>query len=243
MNTDTSALPRHIAIIMDGNGRWAQERHLPRTLGHREGVHRVKEIVQAAVDLGIEAVTLFAFSTENWTRPSVEVKTLMHLLSVYLGREISSLSKKNIRLKFIGRRDPLPKVVLNTIERAEKKTRDNTGLTLVLAINYGSRQEIIDGIKAMIMDCVKGKLSTEDVNEETIDSYLYTAGLPDPDLMIRTSGEQRISNFLLWQLSYAELYFPRKYWPDFKKADFLEALDVYAKRVRKFGGIETKRTV
>jgi undecaprenyl diphosphate synthase len=243
MTDRNPSVPQHIAIIMDGNGRWAQERHLPRTLGHREGVLRVKEIVQAAVDLHIEVVTLFAFSTENWTRPSVEVKTLMHLLSVYLGRVIANLSKKNIRLRFIGRRDPLPKVVLNTIERAEKKTRDNTGLTLVLAVNYGARQEIIDGIKAMLKDCEKGTLQADTVDEEAVGSYLYTAGLPDPDLLIRTSGEQRISNFLLWQLSYAELYFPRKYWPDFKKADLLEALDVYAKRVRKFGGIETKGKV
>ena len=213
---------------------------MPRTVGHREGVLRVKEIVQAAVDLGIEVVTLFAFSTENWTRPSFEVKALMHLLSVYLGREIANLSRKNIRLKFIGRRDPLPKAVLRTIERAEQKTKDNTGLTLVLAINYGSRQEIMDGIKAMLSDCLKGRLSVDGVDEKAVDSYLYTAGLPDPDLMIRTSGEQRISNFLLWQLSYAELYFPGKYWPDFKKADLLEALDIFAKRVRKFGGIEKR---
>jgi undecaprenyl diphosphate synthase len=228
---------------MDGNGRWAQERHLPRTLGHREGVLRVKEIVQAAVDLRIETLTLFAFSTENWTRPSLEVKTLMSLLSVYLGREISIISKKNIRLRFIGRRDPLPKVVLNTIERAEMKTRENSGLTLVLAVNYGGRQEIVDGIKAMMKDCAGGKLSPDSVTEETVGSYLYTAGIPDPDFLIRTSGEQRISNFLLWQLSYAELYFPGKYWPDFRKADLLEALDVYAKRARRFGNVGTKGTV
>jgi undecaprenyl diphosphate synthase len=243
MNTKQSTLPRHIAIIMDGNGRWAKERHLPRTLGHREGVLRVKEIVQAAIDLDIKVVTLFAFSTENWTRPSVEVKTLMHLLSVYLGREISSLSRKNIRLKFIGRRNPLPKAVLRTIERAEQKTGDNTALTLVLAINYGGRQEIVDGIKAMLEDFSKGKLSAPDVNEETVGSYLYTAGLPDPDLLIRTSGEERISNFLLWQLSYAELYFPQKYWPDFKRADLEEAIEVYKKRGRRFGGVDTKGQV
>jgi undecaprenyl diphosphate synthase len=236
----SAVLPRHIAIIMDGNGRWATQRHLPRTVGHHEGVLRVREIVKACAELKIEALTLFVFSTENWSRPSLEVKTLMRFLSVYLGREVASLHKRNIRVKFIGRKDPLPKYVIEKIARIEQKTRDNTGLTLVLAVNYGSRREIVDGIKNIVKDCAAGRLDADEVTEETVDSYLYTAGLPDPDLLIRTSGEQRISNFLLWQLSYAELYFPEKYWPDFKKADLLEALEVYANRGRRFGGIDNK---
>ncbi|HQJ16247.1 MAG TPA: isoprenyl transferase [Candidatus Omnitrophota bacterium] len=240
MSPRTKQLPRHVAIIMDGNGRWAQMRHLPRTLGHREGVLRVKEIVQAASEIGIEVVTLFAFSTENWSRPALEVSTLMRLLQVYLGREISALSRRNIKVRFIGRRDQLPRSVIRTIERAEEKTKGNTGLTLVLAVNYGSRQEILDGVRAMMSDCARGALAPGEVTEKTFGSYLYTAGLPDPDLLIRTSGEQRISNFMLWQLSYAELYFPEKYWPDFRKQDFLEAIEVYGKRCRRFGGIGKK---
>ena len=236
----SAVLPRHIAIIMDGNGRWATQRHLPRTVGHHEGVQRVREIVKASAELKIEALTLFVFSTENWSRPSLEVKTLMRFLSVYLGREVASLHKMNICVKFIGRKDPLPKYVIEKIARIEQKTRDNTGLTLVLAVNYGSRREIVDGIKNIVKDCASGRLEADEITEETVDSYLYTAGLPDPDLLIRTSGEQRISNFLLWQLSYAELYFPKKYWPDFKKADLLEALEVYASRGRRFGSVDTK---
>jgi undecaprenyl diphosphate synthase len=239
MNSGGS-FPRHIAIIMDGNGRWATQRHLPRTVGHHEGIQRVREIVKACTELKIEVLTLFVFSTENWSRPSVEVKTLMRFLSVYLGREVSSLHKRNIRVKFIGRKDHLPKYVVEKIERIEQKTRDNTGLTLMLAVNYGSRQEIVDAVKNIARECSKGLIDADSINEETVSSYLYTQGLADPDLLIRTSGEQRISNFLLWQLSYAELYFPKKFWPDFKKADLLEALEVYANRGRRFGGIENR---
>jgi len=233
-------LPKHIAIIMDGNDRWAQERHLPRTLGHREGVLRLREIVKEAAALNIGVVTMFAFSTENWSRPETEVKTLMRFVGTYLGRELSALHKLNIRVLFIGRKDPLPKFVLDTLKAAELKTKDNTGLTLVLAINYGRRQEIIDGIRGIVRDCMKGTLSSEDIDEKVLGSYLYTAGLPDPDLVIRTSGEQRISNFLLWQASYAELYFTKKYWPDFRAADFQEALQEYSGRVRRFGGLDKK---
>ena len=164
----------------------------------------------------------------------------MRFLSVYLGREIAGLDKRNIRVKFIGSRDRLPKFVMEKIARVEQKTGVNTGLTLVLAINYGSRQEIVSALKAVAADCVRGALAIDDVTPDTIDAYLYTAGLPDPDLLIRTSGEQRLSNFLLWQLSYAELYFTKKYWPDFKKADIVEALEIYAGRGRRFGGVETK---
>ncbi|MCU0651096.1 MAG: isoprenyl transferase [Candidatus Omnitrophica bacterium] len=236
-----TAYPRHIAIIMDGNGRWAKLRHLPRTLGHREGIFRVKEIVKAASDLKIEALTLYVFSCENWSRPESEVNTLMKFLSIYLGREVSMLCKNNIRVRFIGRRKHLPRSVLDKIELVEEKTKGNTGLTLVLAINYGSRQEMLDAVKEIVKDCEKGKLSAADLTEESISGYLYTQGLPDPDLLIRTSGEQRLSNFLLWQLSYAELYFTKKYWPDFKKADLMEALEDYGGRLRRFGGIDVEK--
>jgi len=215
-------VPRHVAIIMDGNGRWAKRRHLPRTAGHREGIFRVKEIVQAAAELGIEVITLFAFSTENWSRPQHEIKALMRFLQVYLDREVENLCRNNIKLRFIGRRDPLPPEVIRSLRQAEEKTKPNSGLTLVLAINYGSRQEIVDAIKAMLKDCARGTIDALRITEETLSSYLYTAGLADPDLLIRTSGEQRISNFLLWQLSYTELYFTDKCWPDFKKNDFLK---------------------
>jgi undecaprenyl diphosphate synthase len=240
MDMKTPSLPRHIAIIMDGNGRWAQERHLPRTMGHREGVIRVREIVRAAADLHIEALTLFVFSTENWSRPSLEVKTLMRFLSIYLGREVAALHKRNIKVRFIGSRDRLPKFVAEKMNRLEEKTRENTGLTLVLAVNYGSRQEITDAVKAVVSDCARGTMSVDDVTPDVIEAYLATAGLPGPDLLIRTSGEQRLSNFLLWQLSYAELYFTKKNWPDFKKADLLEALEVFASRGRRFGNVDTK---
>lgn len=232
--------PTHVAIIMDGNGRWARERRLPRTLGHREGVFRIREIVREAVRLKIEVLTLFAFSTENWARPESEVKTLMRFVGIYLGKEIPALHKLNIKVRFIGRRNPLPGPVLKILEAAEEKTKNNTGLILVLAINYGSRQEIIDGVRQVVKDLSSGRVSAKDIDESAFGSYLYTAGLPDPDLLIRTSGEQRISNFLLWQSSYAELYFTKKYWPEFKAADLNQALEDYSGRKRRFGGLDKK---
>jgi undecaprenyl diphosphate synthase len=235
---DKTNLPRHIAIIMDGNGRWAKERGRTRTAGHREGIERVREIVRAAGELGIEAMTFFAFSTENWSRPRAEVSFLMRYLDSFIEKEIAKLHKNNIRFRFIGRENPVPKALIAKIRKAEKLTVANTGTTVVLALNYGSRQEIVEGAKRFAEDVKSGKLSIEELDPERLGSYLYTAGLPDPDLLIRTSGEMRISNFLLWQLSYAELYFPKVYWPDFRRKDFEEAIEEYQKRERRFGGID-----
>jgi undecaprenyl diphosphate synthase len=230
-------IPAHVAIIMDGNGRWAQERNLPRAAGHRAGMDRVKEIVKAAAECKVKVLTLFAFSTENWTRPKHEVSMLMRSLNRYLQREIEELHRNNIRFVVIGRDDPIPGYLQTKMLQAQEKTKDNTGLTVVLALNYGSRQEIVDAARKFAVDVLQQTVSLESLDVEKFSSYLYTRGLPDPDLLIRTSGEMRISNFLLWQLSYAELYFPRKYWPDFFKADFKKALRLYQSRQRRFGGL------
>jgi undecaprenyl diphosphate synthase len=235
--TKDKDLPRHIAIIMDGNGRWAQGKKLPRVLGHRQGAMRVKDIVRAADELGIEFLTLFAFSAENWSRPKSEVDMLMRYFDDFLGREMEQMHKQKIRFKFIGRQEPLPQRVLAQIKKACAKTADNTGLTLVLAINYGSRQEIVDGVKKFAESFKAGKVELGDADERNFGRYLYTADIPDPDLLIRTSGEIRLSNFLLWQLSYTELYFTEKYWPDFCRKDLEAAIEDYRKRHRKFGAI------
>ncbi len=234
---DKNKIPRHVAIIMDGNGRWAKEKGLPRTAGHREGIKRVLEIVKAAAKWGVEVVTFFAFSTENWSRPKKEVDMLMHSLKFFLEREVRELNKNNVRLKFVGRAAPIPESLLKKLREAERLTQDNTGITMVLALNYGSRQEIVDAAKKFADEVLFKKARVEDLNEERFSHYLYTADLPDPDLLIRTSGEMRISNFLLWQLSYAELHFPNKYWPDFKEEEFCKALEAYQNRERRFGGI------
>ncbi len=239
--TNKNNLPRHIAIIMDGNGRWAKERRLPRVFGHREGAKRVNEIVKAASDLGIEAVTFFAFSTENWNRPKREIDVLMGLLGGYLERQIKELDKENGRFKVIGRVEHIPSSLRKKIKDAEDATKGNTGICMVLAIDYGARQEIVEAAKKFAAAVLSGKSKIESLDTETFGEYLYTAGIPDPDLLIRTSGEMRISNFLLWQLSYAELYFPKKYWPDFKAKDLEEAIHEYQKRERRFGGIDAKK--
>lgn len=235
--SDIDNIPKHIAIIMDGNGRWARARGLPRTAGHYAGINRVKEIIRAADELGIQAVTFFAFSTENWSRPRDEVSRLMKYLDNFLNRQIDELRRKNIRFVAIGRDDPVPQYLQDKLKSAEDKTRDNTGLTVVLALNYGARQEIVDAVKKAAKEAIKGKINIEDLDIEDFSRYLYTAGLPDPDFLIRTSGEMRISNFLLWQLSYAELYFTKKYWPDFRKDDLTEAVKIFQKRQRRFGNI------
>ncbi len=229
-------LPRHVAIIMDGNGRWAKQKGLPRTLGHREGVKRVKEVVNAASNLGIEVLTLFAFSTENWTRPESEVNTLMKFLGHFLDKELRDLEKNNVRLKIIGRQHPLPGYLIQKLNQAQEKTKDNSGLTLVLAINYGSRQEIADAVKSFAQDVISNKKSINDLDDDFLRDYLYTSFIADPDLLIRTSGEQRISNFLLWQISYTELYFTKKFWPDFDVNELKKALRSYKTRQRRFGG-------
>jgi len=234
---DSLKIPKHIAFIMDGNGRWANQSGLNRTAGHREGVKRVKEIIRGSGQLGIEVVTFFAFSTENWSRPKNEVTILMRYLDNFLGKEINELHKNNMRFMVIGRGDPVPKYLQAKIKKAQEKTIGNTGLKVVLAINYGGRQEIMDAARQFAKDVSAGKVGIDDLEEKLFSSYFYTAGIPDPDLLIRTSEEMRISNFLLWQLSYSEFYFPKKYWPDFGINDLKEAIKEYQKRERRFGGL------
>jgi len=235
---DKNNIPQHVAIIMDGNGRWAKERGLPRTTGHREGIKRVKEIVKVAAELGVRVVTFFAFSTENWARPKKEVNMLMRSLNYFLDREIKELVKNNIRLKIIGRDEPIPEYLQKKLKEAERKTENNTGIVMVLALNYGARQEILDAIKKFSNQVIGGDANIKDLDIENFSQYLYTAGLPDPELLIRTSGEMRISNFLLWQLSYTELLFSKKHWPDFRQDDFKKAILEYQNRERRFGGID-----
>ena len=234
-------LPKHIAIIMDGNGRWAKKRNLPRTSGHLEGVKRVEEIVRVAREMGIKALTLFAFSTENWTRPEDEVSMLMRTLISVLNKKVIRLSEANIKLQFIGRREGVPKVVLKTIDSATKLTKDNTGMMLNIAFNYGARLEILGAVKKIAQEVKDDKIKIDEITEGIFDSALYTKGLPDPDLLIRTSGEKRISNFLLWQLSYAELYFTEKFWPDFTEEEFKKAIIDFQSRERRYGNIAPSR--
>lgn len=230
-------VPQHVAIIMDGNGRWAEARGLPRIEGHRQGIKRVREILAAAGGLGIKFLTLFAFSSENWKRPKNEIDTLMRFLDNFLSRNLKELQDNNIRLSVIGRKDPIPKHLWDRLINAQAKTKDNTGLVVNLAFNYGSRQEIVDAVKKVLRETSRQGADIEKLDEEGFGKYLYTAGIPDPDLLIRTSGSMRLSNFLLWQLSYTELYFPKVYWPDFRKKDLEEAIAEYKKRIRRFGGV------
>ncbi len=230
-------IPKHIAIIMDGNGRWAQERGLTRTSGHRQGIKRVKEVIKEASGLGVKFITLFAFSSENWSRPKREISLLMRYLGSFLDREVKEMHKNNIRFLTIGQDKPLPEYILRKIKEAQAKTENNSGLTVVLALNYGSRQEIVDAAKKFSQEVVSGQAKIEDLDTKMFGRYLYTEKLPDPDLLIRTSSELRLSNFLLWQLSYAEFYFPKKCWPDFGAADLREAIQEYQNRQRRFGGL------
>ena len=230
-------LPRHVAIIMDGNGRWAQARHLPRTQGHMEGVKRVEEIVSAARKAGIGVLTLFAFSTENWNRPPEEVSVLMRTFVMVLGQKARELHSNGVRIQFIGRREGIPNEVLKAMDQAAALTAQNGGMMLNVAFNYGSRAEILDAVRAAAADIAGGRLNAEELNDETLGNYLYTKGQPDVDLLVRTSGEQRISNFLLWQASYAELYFTEKCWPDFTAVEFDLALECFGRRQRRYGGV------
>ena len=230
-----SDLPQHIAIIMDGNGRWAVERGLPRVQGHQAGVASIRETVRAAGEIGIKYLTLYAFSTENWARPKEEVTFLMNLLSEYLDKELVELGKNNVRFRTIGCLDDLPEGIQRKIKRNIQETKRNTGLVLNLALSYSSRLEIVEAIRKIGEKMICGELKPEDITAETVSSHLYTAEIPDPDLLIRTSGEMRISNFLLWQISYTEIYVTEKLWPDFKKEDLLEAVEDYRKRERRFG--------
>jgi len=230
---DRTRLPRHVAVIMDGNGRWAKQRALPRSAGHRAGVERVRTIIRMSSDIGLPYLTLYAFSTENWKRPEDEVSALMKLLIEYLRGEIDELCSKNVRLRTLGDLGGLPREVADEVERAKAMTERNTGLTANIALNYGGRQEILAAVRRAVAECD----APDAVDEQYFASLLETAGMPDPDLLIRTSGEQRISNYLLYQLAYAELYFTDTLWPDFDEAAFALALREYATRSRRFGGL------
>ncbi len=233
---DHDKIPAHVAVIMDGNGRWAQERGLPRQEGHRQGVETVRETVSHASKLGIKYLTLFAFSTENWRRPALEINYLMSLPEKYFQSELPNLMRKNIRVRLVGDESRLPRKVQKTVRDGEEATKNNRGMQLIFALNYGSRAEMLHAVNRLIDDAAAGIVKGR-INEDTFSDYLYTAGIPDPDLLIRTSGEMRISNFLLWQLAYSELWFTPVYWPDFKRAHLLEAICEYQKRKRRFGSL------
>ena len=233
--TPQKFIPQHIAIIMDGNGRWANGRGIRRKDGHRAGAESIKETVQGCLEKSVKWLTLYAFSSENWNRPKQEIEALISLLEEFLKREAKYLIKEGIRLRVIGNLSRYPQSSIDLIEDLIEKTKDNEKMTLVLALSYGSREEIVNAIYSMAEEVKKGKMELNEINEEKFEQYLYTADIPDPDLLIRTSGEYRLSNFLLWQLSYAEFYFVKKYWPDFNKQDLLEAISTYASRQRRFG--------
>jgi undecaprenyl diphosphate synthase len=243
MKANQPILPRHVAIIMDGNGRWAKERGLPRIKGHEAGVESIRATVRACGELGIEFLTVYAFSIENWSRPRAEVQALMKLLVYFLRKEVRELHKNHVRLRVIGRLEGLPEAVQKEIARAQEHTKANTGLTLVLALNYGGRAEIVDSVKRLVGDIQEGNKGLADITEESLASYLYTRDFPDPELLIRTSGEMRISNFLLWQISYTELWVTPIFWPDFRKEHLLAALEDFSTRQRRFGGVEAKQSV
>jgi undecaprenyl diphosphate synthase len=232
---DLSNLPKHIAVIMDGNGRWAKSKGQPRLFGHKNGVEAVRAISEAAAELGIENLTLYAFSTENWNRPALEVSALMTLLVQAVKKETKTLNKNNIRLLAIGDLSKLPSSTRSTLEEAIDLTKGNTRMNLILALNYSSRWEIIDATKKIANDVKLGKISPDDINEAFFSQYLSTKDIPDPELLIRTSGELRISNYLLWQIAYTELYFTDIFWPDFRKNDLLKAIEDYQSRERRFG--------
>lgn len=235
---DFSKLPRHVAVIMDGNGRWAKKRSLPRVEGHRAGAESVREVVETCARLGIKYITLYAFSKENWKRPRREVATLWRLLEEYLKKQDKVLLENRFRLKVIGQRNGIPVSVQKELNRVEELTKDNDRITIVLALNYGGRTEIVDSIKKVLKE---RDFDVESFDEEKFSKYLYTAEIPDPDLLIRTSGEQRVSNFLLWQIAYSEIWITPEYWPDFRKKHLLQAVVDYQKRERRFGDIHPHR--
>ncbi|MBC2803657.1 isoprenyl transferase [Rhizobium ruizarguesonis] len=233
-------VPEHVAIIMDGNGRWAKQRGLPRTMGHRKGVEAVRETVRAAGAVGIKYLTLFAFSSENWRRPEAEVSDLLGLLKAFIRRDLAELHRQNVRIKVIGDRHSLRSDIFGLLLEAEETTKDNTALTLVIAFNYGSRDEIARAAVSLARDVEAGRLRAQDITPALINARLDTAGIPDPDLIIRTSGEERLSNFLLWQAAYSEFIFLPEYWPDFTPEIFRSALETFASRDRRFGGLSSQ---
>lgn len=235
---DLNRVPKHIAIIMDGNGRWAQERNLPRTMGHKAGVETIRRIIKECDKIGVKYLTLYAFSTENWKRPKDEVSALMNLLVEYLKKEFNELNKNNVIINNIGDISKLPEVCQKELISAYERTKNNTGITLNLALNYGGRDEILNAIKKMTKDIEKGSISIDKINEEVFSKYLYTKDMPDPDLIIRPSGEQRISNFLLWQCAYSEFWYSDINWPDFSEKDLHKAIYDFQNRDRRFGGIK-----
>ena len=226
-------IPNHVAIILDGNGRWAKKRMMPRQYGHAKGAQVVEQICEDAWNMGIQYLTVYAFSTENWNRPDSEVKILMDIFSKYMVDKLQKVGQKNMKIRFIGERSRLDKAMIEKIENLEESTKDNTGLNFTVALNYGSRDEMVRAMRKMAAEIKEGKLEPEDITEEKYNTYLDTAELPDPDLLIRTSGEQRLSNYLLWQLAYTEFYFTDVMWPDFNKEELAKAVEWYANRVRR----------
>jgi undecaprenyl diphosphate synthase len=240
MLTRPSTVPRHVAIIMDGNGRWAARRGLPRSAGHKAGVDALRRAVRAAADLGIEYLTIYSFSSENWSRPAVEVSFLLDLLRRFIRQDVAELHNSGVKIKIVGNRDDLEPGMVSLLDDAERLTQENLKLNLVVAFNYGSRQEISRAMSAIARKIESGEISTDGISPELISRNLDTAGIPDPDLLIRTGGEQRISNFLLWQCAYTEFVFVDEFWPDFSKEIFVRALDEFRLRDRRFGGIEAQ---
>jgi undecaprenyl diphosphate synthase len=237
---DLERLPRHIAVIMDGNGRWAQKRHLPRVAGHRAGTQSARTTIETCARLKVEALTLYAFSVENWRRPKAEIEFLMQLLREYLRKEMPLIQRNNIRMRFLGRPDELPDGVRKDTREAMEATAGNTGMVLSIALNYGGRAEIVDAMNAILAE--RNGHGGAAVTEEQLSRHLYTANLPDPDLLIRTSGEMRVSNFLLWQIAYAEIFVTETLWPDFNRARLLESLVDFQGRERRYGGIDGRKT-
>jgi undecaprenyl diphosphate synthase len=237
LSTSGNGLPAHVAIIMDGNGRWAKSRGLPRVAGHKKGAETARAIVECAAKLGVSYLTLYAFSSENWNRPEEEVSELMQLLRYYLGSEIKNLHQQGAKLRVIGNIADLPADIQNQIEQAEQLTASNSKIHINVALSYGGRQEIINAVRLLANKAIKGEISLDEISEKNFERNLYTYGIPDPDLLIRTGGEQRISNFLLWQMAYTELYFTDILWPDFTSNDFKAALDEYQGRERRYGNV------
>lgn len=233
-------VPVHVAIIMDGNGRWAKARGLPRTAGHKAGMNALHDTVRNASGLGIRYLTLYAFSSENWSRPAAEVSDLLGLLKIFIRRDLAELHRSNVEVRIIGDRKNLKADILKLLEDAEKLTRGNSKMTLTIAFNYGARDEIVRAARSLVIDVQAGRLSLEDIGQGALTARLDTAGIPDPDLVIRTSGEVRLSNFLMWQAAYAELVFMPCYWPDFNKASLIEAVSEFERRNRRFGGLQAQ---